>query len=229
MSCRASRRRSAPRTALCLARSTFVRQLSASAASTGVNAVTIAPDGSTTDYWSGVDTNFVWRASGGLRLSGGTSTGQRNVDTCGLLVNDPPTGQLLMEGRERDCDRERNFQTNLRGTASYTIPWVDVSSARRSVSVRACRSTPTTRSISRTSRGVRTARTGRGRRFLRTLRDGRPRTCCPMTSTASALPSSTSSSRRTSASGQANQHRRRCLQRVQLRCGAWLLRDVPEP
>ena len=95
-------------------------------ASTGVNAVTIAPDGSYSDYWSGVDTNFVWRASRGFRISGGTSTGRRNVDTCGLLVNDPPTGQLLMEGRERDCDRERNFQTNLRGTASYTIPWVDV-------------------------------------------------------------------------------------------------------
>ena len=31
-----------------------------------------------------------------------------------------------MEGRERDCDRVRPFQTNLRGTASYTIPWVDV-------------------------------------------------------------------------------------------------------
>ncbi len=72
-------------------------------ASTGVNAVTIAPDGSYTDYWSGVDTNFVWRASGGFRVSGGTSTGRRNVETCGLLVNNPPSGQLLMEGRERDC------------------------------------------------------------------------------------------------------------------------------
>jgi hypothetical protein len=95
-------------------------------AGSGVSAVTIAPDGSYTDYWSGVDTNFVWRASRGFRVSGGTSTGRRNVETCGLLVNDPPTGQLLMEGRERDCARHRVFQTNLRGTASYTIPWVDV-------------------------------------------------------------------------------------------------------
>jgi hypothetical protein len=95
-------------------------------ASAGVNAVTIAPDGSYSDYWSGVDTNFIWRSSRGLRISGGTSTGRRNVDTCGQLVNDPPTGQLLLEGRERDCNRERPFQTNLRGTASYTIPWVDV-------------------------------------------------------------------------------------------------------
>jgi hypothetical protein len=90
-----------------------------------VTVVTIAPDGATYDYWSGVDTNFVWRA-GSLRLSGGTSTGRRNVNTCGLQLADPPGGQVIREGRERDCDRTRVFQTNLRGTASYTIPWVDL-------------------------------------------------------------------------------------------------------
>ena len=31
-----------------------------------------------------------------------------------------------MEGRERDCNRARDFQTNVRGTATYTIPWVDI-------------------------------------------------------------------------------------------------------
>jgi hypothetical protein len=85
------------------------------------------PDGATKDYWAGVDTNFVWRAPRGLRISGGTSTGQRTVDTCGLLVGGgAPGGQVLMEGRERDCDRARDYQTNVRGTATYTIPWVDV-------------------------------------------------------------------------------------------------------
>jgi hypothetical protein len=96
-------------------------------AASGVNAVTLVPDGATKDYWTGIDTNFVWRSPWGVRVSGGTSTGQRTVDTCGLLVGGgAPTGQLLMEGRERDCDRARNYQTNLRGTATYTIPWVDV-------------------------------------------------------------------------------------------------------
>jgi hypothetical protein len=90
-----------------------------------VTAVTIGPDGSNIDYWSGVDTNFVLRARGGLRLSGGTSTGRRVADTCGVLVNDPPNVQLD-EGRERGCDRVRPFQTNVRGSATYTIPWVDV-------------------------------------------------------------------------------------------------------
>jgi hypothetical protein len=34
------------------------------------------------DYsWRGVDTNFVWRAPGGLRLNGGTSTGESVRDT----------------------------------------------------------------------------------------------------------------------------------------------------
>jgi hypothetical protein len=96
-------------------------------AAAGVTATTLVPDGAIKDFWIGVDTNFVWRAPFGLRVSGGTSTGQRTVDTCGLLVGGgTPVGQILMEGRERDCDRVRPYQTNLRGTASYTIPWVDV-------------------------------------------------------------------------------------------------------
>jgi len=94
--------------------------------SLGVNAVTIAPDGSTFDNWSGVDTNFVYRGPRGMRLSGGTSTGRRDTANCGLLLSDPPTGQILREGRERSCDRLRPWQTNVRGTASYTIPWIDV-------------------------------------------------------------------------------------------------------
>jgi hypothetical protein len=95
-------------------------------ASQNVRAVTLVPEGAQKDYWSGIDTNFVLRARGGLRVSGGTSTGRRVANTCGLLVDDPPTGQQLREGRERMCDAIRPFQTNVRGTASYTIPWVDV-------------------------------------------------------------------------------------------------------
>jgi hypothetical protein len=95
-------------------------------AGAGVDAVVFTPDGAQYDYWSGVDTNFVWRGRGGMRVSAGTSTGRRNVGICGVLTDNPPTGQILMEGRERDCDRIRPYQTNVRGTASYTIPWIDV-------------------------------------------------------------------------------------------------------
>ena len=91
----------------------------------GVNAITLAGD-RRHDYWSGVDTNFVLRARGGLRVSGGTSTGRRVDNTCRLLVNDPPGGQVIEVGGERTCEAVRPFQTNLRGTASYTVPWVDV-------------------------------------------------------------------------------------------------------
>ena len=55
----------------------------------GVNAVTLA-QGRRKDYWSGVDTNFVLRAKGGLRISGGTSTGKRTDNTCELLFDGNP-------------------------------------------------------------------------------------------------------------------------------------------
>ena len=88
------------------------------------NAVTLAGD-RRKDVWRGVDTNFTYRGPGGLRISGGTSTGSRYVEDCRALVQDPPT-VVLREGRERLCDPYRPFQTNLRGTAAYTIPWADV-------------------------------------------------------------------------------------------------------
>ena len=88
------------------------------------NAVILAGD-RRVDIWRGVDTNFSFRARGGLRVTGGTSTGSRYVNDCRALVNDPPN-VTLREGRERSCEPDRPFQTNLRGTASYTVPWVDV-------------------------------------------------------------------------------------------------------
>ena len=61
----------------------------------GVSAVTITPEGLRNDYWNGIDTNFVWRATNGLRVSGGTSTGgRRYADTCRIQVQDPPSARL---------------------------------------------------------------------------------------------------------------------------------------
>jgi hypothetical protein len=92
----------------------------------GVNAVTLA-QWRRQDVWRGVDTNFVLRARGGLRISGGTSTGKRTDNQCELLFDgNPPTGQILRLDNYRDCENVRPFQTNVRGTASYTIPWIDV-------------------------------------------------------------------------------------------------------
>jgi hypothetical protein len=74
-----------------------------------------------------VNTNFVLRARGGVRISGGTSTGKRTDNQCELLFDgNPPTGQILRLEGYRDCENVRPFQTNIRGAASYTIPWIDV-------------------------------------------------------------------------------------------------------
>jgi Carboxypeptidase regulatory-like domain len=91
---------------------------------TTTNAITLAGD-RRMSVWHGVDVNFTLRARGGLRLSGGTSTGARDVDDCRAQVNNPPS-VVLQVGGERTCAPERPLQTNVRGSASYTIPWVDV-------------------------------------------------------------------------------------------------------
>lgn len=77
-------------------------------------------------YWSGIDTNFTYRGRGGFRISGGTSTGGSQRNTC-LVDGDTPN----VKGREGNlhrggCDIRRPWQTNVRANASYTIPWVDV-------------------------------------------------------------------------------------------------------
>jgi hypothetical protein len=87
------------------------------------------------DYsWNGVDTNFIWRAPGGLRLNGGTSTGRSARDTCHTELDEPH-----VNGREGNdyhgggigfgrggCRPNGDFRTNVRGSATYTVPKVDV-------------------------------------------------------------------------------------------------------
>jgi hypothetical protein len=74
--------------------------------------------------WNGVDTNFVWRAPGGVRISGGTSTGRSNRNTC-FTDGDTPNVKAR-EGNDPSCIVHNNLQTNVRANGSYTIPWVDV-------------------------------------------------------------------------------------------------------
>ena len=95
------------------------------------SAVTINPE---LDYtWNGVDTNFVWRGPFGLRLNGGTSTGRAVRDLCSGST--PAAGQQseldapsvkARDGNPPACRPNTRFETNVRGTASYTIPWADV-------------------------------------------------------------------------------------------------------
>ena len=76
--------------------------------------------------WAGVDTNIVLRARGGLRLSGGTSTGRALRNQCFTDTDNPN-----VRGREGNdyrggCNVYEPLRTNVRANASYTIPWVDV-------------------------------------------------------------------------------------------------------
>jgi hypothetical protein len=101
---------------------------------TGANVTVIRKD---LEYsWNGVDTNFVLRGRGGMRLSGGTSTGRSVRDTCltdvdtpsvkGREGNDFAGGTAPIGGVGAGCRPYRPFQTNVRANASYTIPVIDV-------------------------------------------------------------------------------------------------------
>jgi hypothetical protein len=83
--------------------------------------------------WNGVDTNFVWRGTNkwglrGLRVNGGTTTGRAVRDLCGAQVNRPDTRQNA--GHAPECNPATRWETNVRGTAAYTIladkPWADI-------------------------------------------------------------------------------------------------------
>jgi hypothetical protein len=76
--------------------------------------------------WAGFDTNVVMRARGGLRLSGGTSTGRAVRITCSTDIDSPNVEGRVGNEYRGGCEAPTAFQTNVRGNASYTIPWIDV-------------------------------------------------------------------------------------------------------
>ena len=91
----------------------------------GVNALARAEGVARTSGGAWIRTSCC--ARGGLRISGGTSTGKRTDNTCRAHGRPatPPKGPIsVSEGYV--TARTTTFQTNVRGTASYTIPWIDV-------------------------------------------------------------------------------------------------------
>ena len=79
--------------------------------------------------WNGVDTNFVWRGIDkwglrGLRVNGGTSTGRAVRNECFSEVGAPSVEQH--DGVPPECNPHTRWETNVRGTAAYTIPKIDV-------------------------------------------------------------------------------------------------------
>jgi hypothetical protein len=76
--------------------------------------------------WNGVDVNVVWRAPGGFRINAGTSTGRSNRNTCAADFDGPSVRGRDETPYRGGCDRQLPFQTNLRGSAAYTVPKIDV-------------------------------------------------------------------------------------------------------
>jgi hypothetical protein len=79
--------------------------------------------------WHGVDFTLNARLRGGLNTSIGTTTGRAIVDTCATATKyNRVTGATnTAAGPDpRGCHDQEPVQTTLRGSASYTIPKVDV-------------------------------------------------------------------------------------------------------
>jgi hypothetical protein len=76
-----------------------------------------------------VDTNFVWRGTEkwglrGLRINGGTTTGRAVRDQCSAMLDGPDVRQH--DDVAPSCNPHTRWETNLRGSAAYTIPKIDV-------------------------------------------------------------------------------------------------------
>ena len=99
-----------------------VYTLTAAAAARGAdNYVTSETDygPARTHFWHGVDVTLNARTRQGLNFQAGTTTGRSTIDTCASVVNiDSPD--------PRNCRLVDPFETTFRGSASYTIPKVNV-------------------------------------------------------------------------------------------------------
>jgi hypothetical protein len=72
-----------------------------------------------TRYWHGVDVDVNARLKGGLFLQAGTTTGRMVQDTCATVA-------VLDNPDPRNCHSVDPFETTLRGSATYTVPKIDV-------------------------------------------------------------------------------------------------------
>jgi hypothetical protein len=104
--------------------------------------------GDQTENWQGIDVSVVARLQNGLTVQGGTSTGRRLADGCGvraqlpevgsndtgLLTNSSVTanvnalggGPFALSVRNPYCRIAEPYRTDFRGLASYIVPKVDV-------------------------------------------------------------------------------------------------------
>ena len=82
-----------------------------------------------TQYWHGFDVNINTRLTNGFMFQGGTSTGRGVWDFCAVASQVPELFNTLVIGSRQPtgyCAVTEPWLTQFRGTASYTIPKVDV-------------------------------------------------------------------------------------------------------
>ncbi len=104
--------------------------------------------GDQTENWQGVDLSVVARLQNGLTVQGGTSTGRRLADACGVRADLPELGSndtglatnssvtsnvnalgggpFALSVRNPYCRIAEPYRTDFRGLASYLVPKVDV-------------------------------------------------------------------------------------------------------
>jgi len=79
-----------------------------------------------TDYWHGVEVTANARMRNGLTFQGGTSTGREIEDTCETIQNYSRSLVGSFTRSPRNCRTVEPFRTTFRGSASYTVPTIDV-------------------------------------------------------------------------------------------------------
>jgi hypothetical protein len=104
--------------------------------------------GDQSENWQGIDVSVMARLQSGLTVQGGTSTGRRFADACGVRATLPELGSndtglatnssvtanvnalgggaYALSVRNPYCRIEEPYRTDFRGLASYLVPKVDV-------------------------------------------------------------------------------------------------------
>jgi hypothetical protein len=79
-----------------------------------------------TNYWHGVEVTANARMRNGLTFQGGTSTGREVEDQCEAWRNYTRVVLGVSTINPRNCRTVAPFRTTFRGSASYTVPKIDV-------------------------------------------------------------------------------------------------------
>jgi hypothetical protein len=95
------------------------------------NFVTLSDNiGKRTEHWNGVDFGVNARPSAGFFLQGGVSTGRTVTDNCDLASKVPESlfgfAFFIAETPLQFCHRDEGFVTQVKGSAAYVIPLIDL-------------------------------------------------------------------------------------------------------